>query len=165
MHHAAWRFVERTAAQIGPVDAVLEIGSRNINGSVRGLFEYDRYLGVDLHAGPGVDLVADGATVEPPHPVDLVVCCEVLEHTDQAEAIVAHALDMLPSGGHLVVTCAGPNRPPHSATDGGALRPGEYYRNPTIAELGQWVTAHGGQIREAIDAPRPCDLYLWAVKA
>ena len=38
---------------------VLEIGSLDINGSVRPLFEdAEYYLGIDMQEGPGVDLVA-----------------------------------------------------------------------------------------------------------
>ena len=35
---------------------VLEVGSLDINGSVRELFKNCRYVGVDLQLGPGVDL-------------------------------------------------------------------------------------------------------------
>ena len=35
---------------------VLEVGSLDINGSVRELFEKCDYTGVDLQMGPGVDL-------------------------------------------------------------------------------------------------------------
>jgi hypothetical protein len=40
---------------------VLEMGSYNVNGSVRDMFALaGRYVGVDLVEGPGVDLVGFG---------------------------------------------------------------------------------------------------------
>ena len=36
---------------------VLEIGSLDINGSIRGLFDAKTYIGVDLDNGPSVDVV------------------------------------------------------------------------------------------------------------
>lgn len=168
MHHHAFRFVQRVAEQLAasasPVTRVLEIGSRNINGSVRPLFPAVAYLGVDVVDGPGVDVVADGATVSPPEAPDCVLCCEVLEHTDQAEAIIAHALELLPAGGHLIVTCAAPDRAPHSAVDGGPLRPDEYYANLDPVTLAAWVTTHGGAVSTLDHYPGRGDVYLWARK-
>jgi hypothetical protein len=164
MHAAAYRFVERVAPDCGQAGTALEIGSRNINGTVRTLFPDFNYLGIDVVHGEDVDVVADGATYTPPHPVNLVLCCEVLEHTPEAQAIVAHALDLLPPGGHLVVTCAAPDRAPHSAIDGGQVRPGEYYRNVTRDELETWVIAHGGQPVIVVHDQALGDLYCWARK-
>ena len=39
---------------------ILEIGSYDVNGSVRKYFLDSNYLGTDLIEGPSVDLVADG---------------------------------------------------------------------------------------------------------
>jgi hypothetical protein len=164
MHHHAYRFVQRIAGELGHVRRILEIGSRNINGSVRPLFPALGYVGIDLVAGSGVDIVADGATFVPVAPPECIVCCEVLEHTAQAEALVGHALDLLPPGGHLLVTCAAPDRAPHSAVDGGALRAGEYYANVAPADLVVWVQRHHGTITRLEHHQGRGDVYLWAVK-
>ena len=39
-------------------DSVLECGSYNVNGSVRGLFAAREYVGLDWRPGPGVDVVS-----------------------------------------------------------------------------------------------------------
>jgi hypothetical protein len=44
---------------------VLEIGSYDVNGSLRSLFaKAGEYTGVDLKEGPGVDLVAFGHQID-----------------------------------------------------------------------------------------------------
>ena len=43
---------------------VLECGSRNYNGSVRGFFkDSSYYVGIDMNEGPGVDLVASANAI------------------------------------------------------------------------------------------------------
>lgn len=120
---------------------VVEIGSLNINGSCRPLFEglNVRYVGIDVAAGPGVDVVADGATYEPESPPALVICMEVLEHARNAGAVVRNALKMLAPGGVLLVTCASDPRAPHSGVDGGDLHPGEWYQNVGLEHLATWL--------------------------
>jgi len=164
MHPEAFDFVARVAQRIGPRRRVLEMGSRDINGSVRPLFACP-YVGIDLEPGSGVDVVADGATYEPTAPIDTLVCCEVLEHTEAAEQLVRHGLSLLPPDGVAIFTCATFPRLPHSALDGGPLRPGEFYRNISEHKLLAWIlTSEGGINALELHEDRG-DLYCWAVKA
>lgn len=115
---------------------VLDIGGRNINGSPRPLFPYaTTYTVLDIADGPGVDIVADAAEWKPDREYDVVVCAEVFEHTPVWPEICETAYLALRPGGRLIVTCAGPGRNPHSAVDGGDLRPGEHYGNVDPGEL------------------------------
>lgn len=160
MHAAAYAFVERTVTQFGPGEFVVELGGRDINGSVRGLFGVARYLTTDLAPGPGVDLVADGATYEPGVAPDRVVCCEVLEHTASAAAIVGNALRIVRPGGLVILTAAGPGRAPHSSADGGPIRDGEYYENVDPDVLREWLrNAAVSHVERNLEA---CDVYAWA---
>jgi methyltransferase family protein len=143
MHLAAYAFIARTVSAYQPRGPVVEIGSLDINGSVRPLFWPRPYLGVDRVAGPGVDVVADGGTYQPEAMPHTVVCCEVLEHLEAAAALVAQAGRVLAPGGLYLMTCAGTGRAPHSAVDGGALRAGEWYRNVSGAEFATWCRAAG----------------------
>ena len=162
MHAEAYAFVEDIAKRIGRRQSVIEIGSRNINGTVRPLFNGAQYTGIDPVPGFGVDLIADGASYQPPAKVDTVICCEVLEHTAQAEQIVANALRMLQPDGMLLITCAAPPRAPHSALDGAELQPGEYYHNIGPEVLTDWIETHGGQVQVSHYAPERGDVYVWA---
>jgi SAM-dependent methyltransferase len=95
---------------------VLEIGSRNVNGSPRSIFtDAVEYLGVDSEDGPGVDVVSDGIdfVAHPNNPdefswwFDLVICCETLEHATDPFAIVETLKYHLKHGGLLIVTTPG----------------------------------------------------------
>lgn len=116
--------------------AVLEIGSLDINGSVRPLFPHaSHYHGIDLVAGDGVDEVADASTWVPPRTYDVVVSAEVLEHAPPWRAILTMMWEATAPGGTLLMTCAGPGRAPHSAVDGLEVREGEHYANVSPAEV------------------------------
>jgi hypothetical protein len=98
MHAGAWAYVARTIGRypVARGALVVELGARNVNGSIRSLFAPVaglRYLGTDIAPGPGVDVVTPGESLTLEAPADVVVCCEVLEHTSAAPAIVGRARD------------------------------------------------------------------------
>lgn len=134
MHAEAFRYV-RTFATDAPI-AIVEVGARNVNFTVRPLFPNADYWGIDAQPGPSVDEVADGALWRPLNPADLVICCEVFEHTPDWFDIVANVRHMLRSGGRAVFTCAGPGRPVHGVNIDDPLNPG-HYANVSAAELEQ----------------------------
>ena len=133
MHSEAAEWLERYGS--AQCLTVLEIGSLNINGSARVHWPNARWLGIDRQRGPGVDVVTDFLDWQSDSRWDAVVCCEVLEHCSDWRAIVGRVRPLLLQSGHFIGTCAGPLRTPHSATDGGPLRPGEYYSNLTADGL------------------------------
>jgi SAM-dependent methyltransferase len=136
MHPEAWDWI---AEHIGTPDTVIDLGGRDVNGHPRSLAPWAFWTVVDIEWGHGVDVVADAADWQPPEPVDVVICAEVLEHTARAGEIVANALTMLKPGGRLILTAAGPDRGPHSAVDGGPVRGGEWYRNVSLPDLAGWL--------------------------
>lgn len=143
MHAAAAEWLEA----FGSTESlhVLEIGSRNINGSARVHWPNARWLGIDRSPGPGVDVVCDILDYQYDYLHDLVICCEVLEHCEQWRAICARARHLLLSTGRFIGTAAGITRAPHSAVDGGPLRPGEYYANICWQDLHEALRDAGFQ--------------------
>lgn len=133
MHFEAREYVRRYS-NFEP-QSIVEIGSRNVNGAVRDLFNQEHYTGIDLRPGPGVDIAVDALKWNPPSLVDLVICTEVLEHMEAWRDLVLHACTWLNFGGRIIITCAGPGREPHSAVDGGRLQKGEWYGNISPREL------------------------------
>jgi SAM-dependent methyltransferase len=164
MHPEARAFVAGVAPRVA-ARWVVELGALDFNGTVRDLFPSARgYTGVDLVPGRGVDVVADAADWRPERAPDLVVCCEVLEHTPRPEALVRNAAAMLAPGGRLLVTAAAPPRPAHSAVDGGPLRPGEHYRNVAPDALVGWLTLAGCALEAFEEHPDRGDVYALARK-
>lgn len=141
MHAEALAFIGQEAITHGPFGAVVEFGARDINGSPRSLFAARAYTGIDLTPGPGVDLVADARTWTPDAPVDAVVCAEVAEHCPQPCRLVEAAYRALVPGGVLILTAAAPPRAPHSAVDGGMIRPDEHYANIEPDDLRRWLAS------------------------
>ena len=161
MHAEAFAFVQETLAQLPPRKRVVELGGRNFNGSIRGLFNGAEYTSVDILDGNGVDVVSDAADYQPTSPPDTVVCCEVLEHAYNAPAVVANALRILAPGGVLLLTCATDPRAPHSAIDGLGVRPDEWYWNIRPDDLGRWLK--GADVRVLQTRPQG-DLQCLALK-
>ncbi len=82
---------------------VLDIGSRNITGCVRDLF--DDYIGLDMERGLNVDVVADAHILPYPNDSFDVVCClEMLEHDSNFFQTIAEAQRVLKPRGYLLLT-------------------------------------------------------------
>lgn len=120
----------------GPL-RLLDIGGRDINGHPAHLFHPESdWEVVDLVGGPRVTWVGDFLDYGDIEPFDVALCLEVAEHTPEWADIVRHAANLLTTDdGLFIFTAAGPGREPHSAADGGALRPGEWYQNIDPVEL------------------------------
>jgi hypothetical protein len=98
---------------------VLEIGSRNVNGTVRSLFDSCRYIGIDCTEGPGVDLVTLAHNFRPPEGTlyDTVISCEAFEHDPFLKKTLAVCVGKyLKKGGLFVATWASPERQEHGTT-------------------------------------------------
>jgi SAM-dependent methyltransferase len=161
MHAPVMNWMSEMLDELPPFERVLEIGSYDVNGSVRPLFGECDYTGIDVRGGPGVDVVADGAKYEADEPLDAVVCCEVLEHAENAADIVANAYRLLKRRGYFLATMAGPERVPHS-NDGHANLGDEYYRNVAPDTLREWLEPFAEV--ELYEYPERGDLYVVARK-
>jgi hypothetical protein len=144
---------------------VLEIGSFDINGTIRHLFddlitEGGSYIGIDLQEGPGVDIVVDAVAIKTKTPMDIIVCAEVFEHTPVWPAIIKNAHSNLRPGGLFIATMAGIGRPPHSAIDAEPIRSWEYYKNVGKDELAHCL----GIFTKAEVNVHDTDLRCWAIK-
>lgn len=154
--------------------AVLEVGSYDVNGSVRSLFaDAGRYVGVDLVTGPGVDVVSAGSEFDAPDgSFDITVSGECFEHDPGWEETLAAMVRLTRPGGLVIVTCASRGRIEHgtrrttAAESPGTQAVGsDHYRNVSRGELealplGGWFDEHLVHY-----APRAADLYLCGVRA
>lgn len=156
MHPACYRYVARVVDEqrLNRAGlAVCEIGAYDVNGSVRPLFaDCASYVGVDLRAGKGVDVVADGATYGKDGAFDVVVTTSALEHYADPAAVIANARRILKPGGHLIVTTVGHPWGRHS-NDGTAFDPErDTYSDITIADLAVWLEPFmGGKVETTME--------------
>lgn len=144
MHDAVLDYVAKAIAEHGLGGDVLDLGGRDVNGTPRHLFtDVALYTVVDAVEAPNVDVVADAATLDLGYLYDVVVCTEVLEHTDRAADIVGTARRHLKPGGAFVATMAGPGRHPHSAHGGATPGGDEFYENVEPDRLASWLSKAG----------------------
>jgi len=105
----------------GP-NEVLEVGSCNVNGSVREHFiNFKEYVGVDWRAGPGVDVVCLAEDINFNRQFDVVVSCSMLEHDPHWDKSVQNMLNHLKESGILLLSWGAAFNPPHceeTAIDG-----------------------------------------------
>lgn len=143
MHAQAFAFVRRALEGRDLAGAaVLELGSYNVNGSVRPLFVergIASYHGIDRREGPGVDEMADAAEYGARNKFDVVVTTEMLEHAPDPQACIQMAKRALKPGGLLIVTAAAPERQIHNNDGGSQLADKEHYGNIAPADLAEWV--------------------------
>lgn len=107
-------------------DKVLEVGSRDVNGSVKDLIvdKCKEYIGLDLIDGKNVDIVDDAENISsrwPNETFDFVVCVETLEHVKNPIKIVQNMRNVLKHGGYMLITTPCIGHPQHDW-------PSDYYR-------------------------------------
>jgi len=130
---------------------VLEVGSLDINGSVRDLFEDCKYTGVDLQPGPGVDLACPGHLLElATSSFDTVISAECFEHNPFWRETLSNMLRMLRPGGLVTISCATTGRKEHGTSrtnpDASPFTVQErwdYYQNLTARRLVAGVNMAG----------------------
>ena len=93
---------------------VLDVGSGDINGNNRFLFENCVYTGNDVIEAPNVTIVSK--TKDLPFPnnyFDTIVSTECFEHDPEYKESLVKIYDMLKPGGLFLFTCAGEGRAEH----------------------------------------------------
>lgn len=138
-HPQQQRFVARAAALLPVEGPLLEIGSLDVNGSVRRHFPRAcPYVGIDLAPGPGVDVVASGHDFGRDASFATVITTECLEHDRGWRTTLANIERVLRPGGALVLTCATTGRHEHGTTrTSPPMSPStnDHYRNLTAADV------------------------------
>jgi autotransporter strand-loop-strand O-heptosyltransferase len=125
---------------------VLDIGSLDINGSNKYLFENCDYIGLDVAPGKNVDVVSLGHMYDAPAEFfDTIISTEVFEHDMHYEETITNVMRMLKPGGLFLFTCAGPGGPEHGTrrTDQGSAplliqqseEWSDYYKNLTDLDV------------------------------
>lgn len=136
---------------------VLEIGSLNLNGSVRQFYTDCDYTGLDVGEGRDVDVVCPGEHYgAPATSFDMIISCEAMEHNPAWRTTWLNMLRMLKPDGLMIMTCATIGRRQHGTAE---FHPGDspltvgqqqnHYRNLVaedfagLASLPAWFAEHG----------------------
>jgi len=116
----AWVGAQVEAYELAARDT-LEVGSLDVNGSVRSLF-HGPYVGIDMRPGPGVDIVGTADALPfPDAAFECVVSTEMLEHDPAPWLSMAEMGRVLQPGGALIITTRGNGFGEHN-------EPSDYWR-------------------------------------
>lgn len=152
---------------------VLEVGSLNINGTVRELFKATRYVGLDVGTGPGVDIVCSGHEyTEKDETFDTVLSCECFEHNPHWKETFSNMHRMTKKNGLVIMTCATEGRREHGTTRTNPQdspltikRGWDYYKNLDANDfLENFEMSQLFSEYEFIVDHRHHDLYFWGLK-
>jgi SAM-dependent methyltransferase len=152
---------------------VLEVGSLDINGSLRDLFIQCDYTGIDLEMGKGVDVIAEGQTFNMPDcTYDTVLSAECFEHNPYWCETFTNMIRMCKEGGLIFFTCATTGRPEHgtSRTDKYSSpftvnKGWEYYKNLTEQDFIEKIDFKNYFYYYGFEVDhRNNDLYFWGIK-
>lgn len=137
---------------------ILELGSANVNGSLRDhALPSTQYVGIDLEAGEGVDIVA---TAGEPLPVkdetfDLVIASSVLEHDPAFWGTFLEMCRKAKPGGYVYI-----NVPSNGAVHRYPEDHWRFYPDSSLA-LVRWARSQGVQVTliESFVAARGADIW------
>jgi hypothetical protein len=154
--------------------SVLDIGSLDINGNNRFLFENYTYIGVDVGDGPNVDVVSKGHEYRSENKYDVVISSECFEHDMYYVETIKNCVDLTKNGGLFTFTCASTGRAEHGT------RRTSKQDAPLLEEYGDWYDYYKNlteeDIRNVINCdeifsdyyfeynPNAKDLYFWGIK-
>jgi hypothetical protein len=173
MHAEVMEFVKTCKAKMPAMfteQVVHEIGSLNINGTVRDMFERCDYTGFDLMEGVGVDIAKSYSlvAVNELHRPTVIISTEALEHDDRWQDTLRAIKNNLRVGGVLILTCATNDRLKHGTIDtdaGSSPATPNYYRNILVSDLvkGLDVDKHFSHVVLKMHKERG-DLYFFGIK-
>jgi hypothetical protein len=100
---------------------VVELGSYDVNGSIRNIIDLSEYIGVDLIPGPNVDWVGHAHNFESEKQFSLVISSEALEHDENWQLTFTNMIKLCNStdpnsAGYIIFTCASRGIPEHGTS-------------------------------------------------
>ena len=151
---------------------VLEIGSLNINGTVRQFFNADEYVGVDVGKGAGVDVVISGHEYDDNQFFDCAISCECFEHNPYWLETFENMVRLTKAEGLVIFTCATTGRPEHGTerttpqdSPLTIAKGWSYYRNLTQDDFEKAFDFDGIFKEKCFSLnSKSCNLYFWGLK-
>jgi SAM-dependent methyltransferase len=173
-HHEQRQFFEelsrRFSSQFEKSNRILEVGSQNINGTVRDFFpNCSEYLGIDIGPGVCVDLVIPGELIQLPDAwADITISTECFEHAQNWQQILENMIRITKPSGLIILTFAGFERATHGTLDSETqwspytiayyknLIPDDIYQ---AIQIGQYFASHAFEVNS-----QSHDTYFWGIR-
>ena len=148
---------------------VLDVGSLDINGNNRHLFEDCNYIGVDLAEGNNVDIIGQIHKVAKLlKKQDVIISTEMLEHDKYYVLSLLSMVDLLKENGLLIITCATEGRPEHGTFKRSRKQSpftNDYYRNITESDIRRVLGIDEIFKEYEFSVNKQTnDLYFWGIK-
>lgn len=114
-NRAFWQYCQKKYQHyfLVPDIKVLELGSMDINGTVRDYFEVGEFVGVDWRPGKCVDVVSLAHEIEFDHQFDVVISASMLEHDPHWNKSISKMVEYLKEDGILLLSWGAALNPPH----------------------------------------------------
>lgn len=173
MHIEVKQFIKRVRKEYWHkfrLRKVLEVGSKNINGSPRKYFWFCKYTGIDLSEGSGVDEVidiCDMSFTSNYEEWDVVISTEMLEHCEHWQKALERMFHFLKPNGLLLITCASDDRLEHGTkrtTPECSPDTTDYYRNISKQDFRNVLSQDLFSIYVLMNGRDKQDLYFYGIK-
>jgi SAM-dependent methyltransferase len=168
-------FVKQSLPEFFKHKRVLDVGSGDINGNNRFLFDKCEYEGNDVFPANNVTIVSKTSALPfLPGTFDTIISTESFEHDPEYPLSFQKIVDMLKPGGLFLFTCASTGRPEHGTrrtspyysygTIGNVHGWTDYYKNLTIEDLKQSIDINVFSQYSHFYNEKSHDLYFWGIK-
>jgi SAM-dependent methyltransferase len=129
--------------------SVIEIGSYDINGTVRKYFtNCPDYIGIDWREGPSVDIVVLAHEMRFDRQFDTIISSNTLEHDPYWNASLRVMCEYLKPGGMLLMSWGGPNSAKHREEHS----PVGDYHPKSLDDVEGCITKYGLKIVESLSS-------------
>lgn len=147
---------------------VLDVGSLDINGNNRYLFEDCDYTGLDLKEGSNVDIICSAHAYEKPYEFfDTIISTEAFEHDKNLVGTLSNIIRMLKSGGFLIFTCASEGREEHGTVNNcpeDSPFTTDFYRPLTVQFISNILDEYIFEKSCLCEETKHHDLRFWGIK-
>ncbi len=151
---------------------ILEIGSQNINGSIRDYFEgakFKNWVGLDLGKGKDVDYVIPGELIQLPNGwADIAFSTECFEHAENWQDILLNIIRITHQNSFVILTFAGIGRATHGTIDSNidsSPFTTSYYKNISIEEFSKSLELNNYFTKYSLEVNNNHgDTYFWGIR-
>lgn len=157
MHPSAYKnaelFYEKYCKENIQSKSILDIGSCNVNGTLKPIFAFGKYIGLDMECGPNVDMVCDAHNIPLDNDsFDIIISSSCFEHDNMFWVTFLEMCRLVKPNGYIYI-CAPSNGPYHAYP----VDNWRFYKD-SWAALAQWakLNNHNIELVESYVDPRTC---------